>query len=287
MAMSLPSSVLVLAAMAFGQAPANEFNHSFRDKAMPPPEKMELYGMDANVEITPEPEGLRIHILGNRLRDGVGLRTSFPVTGDFEVTATFEILSAEKPTTGYGVGINLALSPSDYKKTAALSRHWTVNNRSGFQARMNGAGVEGRSEWEPSETMKGQLRMRREGTMMSFLFNEEPGQPFRELLQAEYGKDNIDAFRLVVNSGKSPAAVDVRILDVHLHWGGLPAHALTAPAPAVGNVGPVVVGEPIVPAKLGQRWPMMLGLLFLLSVGLLMFYLVHSRKRKAPADPPL
>src|SRR5262249_55312445 len=143
-------------------------------------------------------------------------------------------------TKGYGVGVVLAISPSDYQsKTAALSRLWTVQEGSGFQPRINLAGPPSVNEtgWRPSEATKGQLRLRREGARLFYLINEEPGQPFQEISQADYGADSVDRVRLVANSGRSPAALDVRLLDVQMHWGGLPDHAATAPSGGVVNTG--------------------------------------------------
>ncbi len=279
--MYLTTSLLVLAAVLPGQAPGQDFTHNFRG-GNPLPERMQLTGHDDLVEVTPEEEGLRIKIAANRGKDGAGVETRFPISGDFEITASYEILSADRPGVGYGVGVNLSISPADWKsKRASLGRFWKVQNGSGFSALfMSRAQEANKAAWEPTETLKGQLRLRRAGAKLVYLVNVDLGQPFREICQVEYGTDNIDMFRFVANPGNSPAAVDVRLLDLQMHWGGLPAH--DAPVPAAGV--PAVANAGVGPAR-EQRprnlWWLALLCAFLLGAGALTVYLVQQRKKKA------
>jgi DNA-directed RNA polymerase subunit RPC12/RpoP len=241
--MRFSCSLLVLAAFLPGQAPGTDFVHDFRGGNMPSPNRMVLNGVDKMVEAKPEEGGLRIKVLANRGKAGAGLQTKFSLTGDFEITASYEILSFDKPATGYGVGVYLTISPAAWKnKRATLARCWTPQTGSGFQPVFILAGPVpiNRTGWEPSETMKGQLRLRREGDKLFYLINEEVGQPFREILQCDYGTEAVDMVRLVANPGSSPAAVDVRLLDIQMHWGGLPDHARTAP-----SLGKLAAGQSV------------------------------------------
>jgi hypothetical protein len=286
--MSVYGSLLVLAAALPGQAPDTEFVHSFRHGNMPPPERMTLAGVDELTEITPEEAGLRIKILANRGKDGVGMQTRFPVTGDFEMTASYEILSADRPTEGYGVGFNVTIAPTNWQeKRAAVGRLWMPRSGSGFQAliMLGGPKPVNKYAWDPSETMKGQLRLRREGAKLQYLINDGPGLPFREMFQFEYGTDDVDIVRFVANPGKSAAAVDVRLLDVRMHWGGLPDHPAAAP-----HLDVVSDGLAAEAATLGARptwhlWAVLSVLVFLLSAGLLTFYLVQQRRKGAAPSP--
>lgn len=282
--MSLSGSLLLLAALLPDQAPATDFAYNFRSGVLPSPDRMALAGVDKTVEVTPEEGGLRIKILGNRTLDGVGMETKFPLTGDFEITASYEILSAEPPTKGYGVGVNLAIMPADWQhKMATLFRNWTVENGSIFQTRIKLTEPMPLDEyhWEPTETLKGQLRLRREGTSLSYLVNEGLGQPFREINRVEYGTDNIDRVRLVANTGRGPGKLDVRLLDVQMHWGGLPDHDATAPVLAVADTDSGAEAAPVDARKSRQLWPLVAGLLFLLTVSFLTFYLLQKRRVKA------
>lgn len=277
--MSLVQGLLVLATVLPGQAPERSFTHDFR-RSNPLPDQLTLAGRDQLVEITPEEGGLRIRIEANRGKDGAGVETRFPLRGDFEITAAYEILAADRPTRGYGVGVNLSISPADWKsKRAALARYWTIKSGSGFQAMfVDRTGPEpiNPSLWVASDTVKGQLRLRREGTTLHYLVNEDLGQPFREIAQFDYGVDDIDMFRFVANPGNSPAAVDVRLLELQMHWGDLPAQAATAPPPelAAGMARP---------RRARYLWPLLLfGVL--LGVGSVTVYLVQRRKEKRTAS---
>jgi hypothetical protein len=58
-------------------------------------------------------QGLRIAIPAKTNCRGVGVYTRFGVHGDFEITASFEILKADKPREGGGVGPELYLRTVD------------------------------------------------------------------------------------------------------------------------------------------------------------------------------
>jgi hypothetical protein len=169
------------------------------------------------------------------------------------------------------------IAPADWKsKRATLARYRTVKTGNGVQSTMTKLAEPepiNRASWEPSETMKGQLRLRREGAKLLYLINEDLGQPFREICRFDYGADNIDVVRLVVNPGNSHAALDARLLDVQMHWGGLPNHAATAPAIAVSTVRET-------PAEAHTSKALLLlalGFMILIIVGVAAFYVVRHR----------
>jgi hypothetical protein len=278
----------VLAAVFPGQAPGADFSHNFQGGNMPPPDRMALVGLDKMSEVTPEEGGLRIKVLAGRGKDGVGIQSRFPLSGDFEVTASFEILSADKPTKGYGAGFNVMISPAAWQeKRASLARYWTVQNGSGFQALIMLAEPKPFREtsWEPSETMKGQLRLRREGVKLLYLINEDRGQTFREIFQFDYGTDDINRVRFVANPGNSPAALDIRLLDVQIHWDGLPDHTATAPFLGVVEASQAADATTAKAPRGRHLWALLFVFLFLLCVGLLSVYLVQQRRQKATPSP--
>ena len=64
-----------------------------------------LTGPNAREQMFEEPEGLRIVLPSDAERqDPIGLVTRFPIRGDFEITAAYEILRSDKPSAGYGTG---------------------------------------------------------------------------------------------------------------------------------------------------------------------------------------
>jgi hypothetical protein len=293
-------SLLVLALLLPGQASGADFVHDFRRGNMPPRDRMVLNGMDSMVEATPEDGGLRIKILANRGKAGAGMQTKFSLTGDFEITASYEILSADKPTKGYGVGVYLTISPAAWKdKRAALARCWTVQGGSGFQPVIIISGPEpiNKSGWEKSETMTGQLRLRREEAKLFYLVNEGMEQPFREIFQCDYGKDDIDLVRLVANPGSSPAAIDIRLLDVRMRWGGLPNHDKTAPslapplapsrAPPVGTAagGEAPDAQMNPPSKGRLATSLFVVIVIALSLASALGLVVYVRRRRGTKTP--
>src|SRR4051794_30665701 len=87
---------------------AQEFYHDFRGK--PLPRDFRMFGDPEEEFIKEEAAGFRlslpktwIHKLG-----GVGCETRFGIKGDFEATGTFEILQADEPPKGFGVGPSLS-----------------------------------------------------------------------------------------------------------------------------------------------------------------------------------
>ena len=52
--------------------------------------------------IKSEPEGLRITLAANRrTAEPVGLATTFPIKGNFEITVRYSLLTADQPQAGW------------------------------------------------------------------------------------------------------------------------------------------------------------------------------------------
>src|SRR5262249_39496579 len=105
--------VLLMDAPLLGQAPTAEIYQDFRGR-QPLQPSLTLDGPDADETVTAEDEGLRIKLPATRRRVApVGVATTFRLSGDFEVTGTYLILSADRPPNGNGVGValNIATDP--------------------------------------------------------------------------------------------------------------------------------------------------------------------------------
>ena len=88
-------------------APAPELYSDFRGGAAPLP-PLALVGSDAAAVTRPEEGGFRIILPPRRKQtDAVGLTLSGPVRGDFEITVRYQILHADRPVDGHGVGFEL------------------------------------------------------------------------------------------------------------------------------------------------------------------------------------
>src|SRR5262245_56283123 len=98
---------------ACAQAPKDgglEFHHDFRGRPLPP--QLTWFNAEDGKFFRNEAEGVRIVIPDTWVHPwgGIGFRTSFGFGGDFEVTLALEILHADTPRQGYGVGVCLNLA---------------------------------------------------------------------------------------------------------------------------------------------------------------------------------
>ena len=65
-------------------------------------------GPDLDDVVRPDPAGLRITLPADRPQNfAVAVVSKFSLVGDFEVTGSYELLSATQPKEGYGVGVCL------------------------------------------------------------------------------------------------------------------------------------------------------------------------------------
>src|SRR5205085_8023055 len=78
-----------------------------------------VMGKDAVKLIKAEPRGLRINLpaaLNNT--EPVGVATQFPLQGDVEITVGYEIIHADRPKSGWGVGLEVYLMTDTPKREA-------------------------------------------------------------------------------------------------------------------------------------------------------------------------
>src|SRR5699024_10653174 len=103
----LCSAVACIAiAILSGGAPAQEFYHDFRGRPLPP--EFAPFGDGASTMLRVEEQGLRLTVpKDDGPRGPFGIATKFPVHGDFEITAGYQILHADEPSAGFGVGFTL------------------------------------------------------------------------------------------------------------------------------------------------------------------------------------
>jgi hypothetical protein len=184
-----------------------------------------LVGPNAATVVKPEDAGLRITLPANRQnRQPVGLHMKFPLSGDFEITASYELLAADKPPPGrirYGVGVNLLISLGPEQARMAKIARYLVDQGTGYVAdiTVKEAPTPYQSQFVPSDNRAGKLRLRREGSTLRYLVAGREGQPFEEIYQSEFGPDEIGVIRLVANTAGTPAGVDVRLADLRIRHG--------------------------------------------------------------------
>ncbi len=163
-----------------------------------------------------EERGLRILIPKGQAerKPWLGFAPALDIGGDFEITATYEILSTGSDRNeGSSVGPSLHLFAEETLNNAGFRRvmqadgdaflvDWRVADRAGGRSR-------GR-EIIPANSPAGQLRLIRTGGVLSFLAREEGDDRFRVLWQIEFGTTPIGLVR--VESWAEGAQDDVDIL---------------------------------------------------------------------------
>ena len=165
---------------------------------------------------------------------GVGVKTAFGITGDFEITTAYEILQAEKPPSGFGVGAGLRVFKAEPSGELANVAH--VVRAAGQPVLLWNRSIEvpGQNTKYPEGTMPwpdkiGRLRFKRTGASLSFLAAPGlVGGEYFEIRTADFGGDDIRSIALIGFNGRQPVAVDVRFLDLSIKSGGPAAAPVVA-----------------------------------------------------------
>ncbi len=243
-------AIFLLFAGPVSQPLPAEFYQDFRGAQFPtPPFKKFTQGNPDDIK--PEPEGLRITVPVNELpspRAGVG--PTFRVVGNFEITASFEVLQTGDQPKGGGAGAVLQIlkdPKAPFPKNAVLSRVVHPKNGSVFAATL-GPPAEGEkptpTQFFPSGMKAGKLRFVRTGSRLSWQISAGPSDVFGEFRPPEeFGTQEV-LVRLFADPGKGPAgtgSVDLRFLDLRIRADALPgapnmASEPPAPLPAVPNI---------------------------------------------------
>lgn len=102
---------------------SKEVYRDFRD-SRPLLPALELRGPDVGTVARPEKEDLRITLPKTRaVNQPIDVLLTFSLFGDFELTGGYELLLAEQPTKGYGLGVSLGVANDrDRDKFAQIGR---------------------------------------------------------------------------------------------------------------------------------------------------------------------
>jgi serine/threonine protein kinase len=209
-----------------------EFYHDFRGQ--PIPSSFKLIGEPEGKLLKVEPEGLRITIPSSYIHPygGVGLLSEFGIRGDFELTTTMEILHADQPMVGWGVGagvrVQLPVPAGGGATVARITRpaegpvvFWDVwVQLPDEQDSRNDAGM------VPSTDRVVRLRLKRTGTSLSYSWAPGmEGEHFQEIHRCDVTTDDVESIRLSTLTGRQPYNVDARFVDLRIRSAGL----VTAP----------------------------------------------------------
>jgi hypothetical protein len=211
---------LLFASGAVGQTGA-EFYHDFRTNEFPH-KHFTVIEVDPASTMKREAEGLRITLSGEQ-KEIAGVVTKFNISGDFDITAGYEIIQAERPKTGYGVGFEIYITTATkhditfYRRVRPTGKDvysifFRTSGPQGKRVPFSGPGLDDL----PAAGKIGQLRIARTGPEAVLYAAEGPGNPFRELYRVPFGTDAITMLRLAANRGGTPNPLDIRIQDLRV-----------------------------------------------------------------------
>lgn len=234
---SLPLGMLVLVASATiaqekGPELKAEFHQSFRG------------GDPRNPNLRPirednfrwEAAGARITLpAGQGKLPTTGIAANFKIKGDFEITVSYEVLNAEQPSEGYGVGVSMfvAIVP-ETMDAVSLARRIPRKGPAVFMSdrmKPEETKVNHVVKTMPSKAPAGRLRIQRSGSMVRFLVAEGDNTDFvpinqgdaKDLMpEVEFGADEIRYFQVGGDAGDSQSALDLRLFDLSVRAEELP-----------------------------------------------------------------
>jgi hypothetical protein len=251
-----------------------EVYFDFRGTPLAPELTVKPDGADRFVKS--EPEGLRVTLPKNRKNLApFELIARVGVQGDFEITATIEILHAETPRDGFGVGASLFINKVDPPTEAASVGRLLRPSGEEILFWDQGFGKPGEQlqfdfESRPCSDKHLRLRLKRTGSHLAYFFGAGlKGESFEALHPKNFGLNDIERVLLRVTTGRQPHSVDARLINLRIRSGHVPdpKDLQTVGAPAGGVRGP------------GSRMALVAALLLALSITLAVVFGLWFRRR--------
>jgi ribosomal protein S27E len=269
-----PVFVVVLAAAA---ARGDEIFQDFRGKDVDA-QMFRFHGPDAAARIHPEAKGLRITLPANPKASTIGIATRSRITGNFELTVGYELLVAERPMKGSGLGLEIYVNTNTEAQDAVIFYH-IVKPKEGEvymcdkKATINGERKTTRRTF-PAQTKTGRLRLARQGKEVVYSMVEGAGADFKELCR--YDWIDVDA-TIAVRAWGAENPVELLVTDLRIRDNLPPAPAAkTEPRPIVA------------PAPTSRVWLWLIGAIcaMLILAGALVTALLLTRRKHDAADRP-
>jgi hypothetical protein len=197
------------------------------------------------------------------------------VSGDFEITGTFELLSDERPKQGLGAGVALNIATDDSaNKFAKVGRFTRPEDGRVFLAE-HWHRSPPKTSWVkpiPTEARAGRVRLTRKGSILQYLVAHGLDGEFQQITEHDFGDEDIDLVRFIVNTNNSPIGIDARLIELRVRTGTVvPDHIAAPPGPS----------SPF--GRAAALWGFIAALVILLVGGV--SYLVTRRKKKTAEAP--
>jgi|SRR5581483_6288089 len=228
-------------------------------------------GDEADKFVKLEPEGLRITLPAgfDGERPTHGVNTAMVASGDFEISAAFEVLKEPGPGEAGSKGTKVHLLVTVDKPPwdlAGFSRHLMPKFATRYTAWHNQWNQDTRKnkqeiKWFEAKSTKWRFRLTRKDTVLSYYLAEADEADFRLLQQYLFVGDDVKDIRVVATTGGPKAALDVRVTDLRIRAESLP------------NLG-VVPTDGMVPAEPPEERPIRGRWLIWLALGLAVVVLV-------------
>jgi hypothetical protein len=185
----------------------------------------ELHPLFSTVDqwIHPGVEGLEVRLPADRGNSiPVALAAYHAVRGDFEITAAYQIVKADVPKSGIGVGVHLQIKKANPSLESATVA-WVIRPGGRSVAAWDRAtpGPDGKPVYKggvtESSARSGQLRLQRTGEVLSYLLAEGiTGDAFHQVHQCDFGTEDLERIALKLMTGGQPCAIEARWLNFRI-----------------------------------------------------------------------
>ncbi|GIW93430.1 MAG: hypothetical protein KatS3mg110_1471 [Pirellulaceae bacterium] len=178
--------------------------------------------------VEPTPKGLRMHLPAGPGPERVGIKPVFSIQGDFEITASFEVVRLEQPKSGSGVGpaIHLVFQ-SPLEPTAVLSRLQRQEGRQVFSSyyavwddAQKKSDRQKRLQFRAARDKLGKLRVVRTGETLEFYVVDGLSDNFELVDRVPAVPYDVREIWLVLNRHGDSAAGEVIWKDVTIRAAG-------------------------------------------------------------------
>jgi RNA polymerase sigma factor (sigma-70 family) len=265
-------------------APVVELKEFYQDLrgSKPPQPPLELFGSKASQVTREEERGLHVKVVANAEQtQRIGLNLPARFRGDFEITAAYEIVTAEIGDKGHGVGVTVIVDlDAPDKDVLELLRVSRINEGQVYGVTRVTLQEDGKDkyhhEWYPTQSKAGHLRLTRRGSELVYSAREGGSDTFQELSRLKCGTYDIRGILFVAYLGYAQNSVDVYLKDLRVG------------PPDAGHVAAADPGEPKVEtaaAPTRNRFFLILfGLLFFLITAIAVLVLYVSRRKRREED---
>jgi hypothetical protein len=187
------------------------FEHDFRGGHFDERQFQLIAPAGASGAISPQADGLRLRAPEGHAQP-IGVATRFGVRGDFEITATFEVLPCPPPRSGFGLGAELLVKPfGDWDTLASMGRY--RRSKDSIYAMAHFFQVDGQprreGEFPATRASSASFRLARKGSLLLYLVADGVSDGYRELFRTQFGPQDVQLIRLAATPGGSPESVEV------------------------------------------------------------------------------